>query len=510
MANGRVEKVLIVGGGTAGWMTASVLLQILGRGFPIQVIESDEISTVGVGEATIPSIQKFNLLCGIGEDEFVRRTQATFKLGIQFKNWGALGDAYLHSFGVIGKDMGLVDFYHYWLKMHQAGEAAPIDAYSLNAMASAANKFTRAPPEAAQQKSPLALMAHAFHFDAGLYANFLKVNCEKYGVRRTEGKIVSVQRHPETGFITSVTLESGEVHAADLFIDCSGFRGLLIEQTLETGYDDWRYYLPCDRALAVPCTSVSPLVPYTRSTAHAAGWQWRIPLQSRIGNGHVYCSEFMSQDEATSILLGNLDGEALAEPRLIRFVTGKRKKFWNKNVVAIGLAAGFIEPLESTSIHLIQSAILRLVQLFPNRAFAEADIDEYNRQTATEFEQVRDFITLHYHLNRREDSAFWRHCRNMEIPPTLAAKMSLFRANGRIFRSNNELFSEAGWLQVMLGQGLRPTGYDPLVDNLPKDEITKMLANVQDVVRQLVARMPGHEAFIAKNCKAEPMAPGRR
>jgi tryptophan halogenase len=307
-----------------------------------------------------------------------------------------------------------------------------------------------------------------------------------------------------------VTLESGEVHAADLFIDCSGFRGLLIEQTLETGYDDWRHYLPCDRALAVPCTSVSPLVPYTRSTAHAAGWQWRIPLQSRIGNGHVYCSEFMSQDEATSILLGNLDGEALAEPRLIRFVTGKRKKFWNKNVVAVGLAAGFIEPLESTSIHLIQSAILRLVQLFPNRAFAEADIDEYNRQTATEFEQVRDFITLHYHLNQREDSAFWRHCRAMEIPPTLAAKMRLFRANGRIFRSNNELFSEAGWLQVMLGQGLQPTGYDPLVDTTPRDQIAKVLANVQDVVRQLVARMPAHEAFIAKNCKAEPMVPGRR
>jgi tryptophan 7-halogenase len=505
MADSRVQSVLIVGGGTAGWMTASVLLQILGKGFPIHLIESDEISTVGVGEATIPSIRKFNRLCGINEDEFVRQTQATFKLGIQFRNWGALGDSYIHSFGLIGKDMGHIDFYHYWLKMFQAGEAGPLDDYSINSTASAHNKFTRAPPDAAEKRSPLALMAHAFHFDAGLYANYLKTNCVKYGVKRTEGKIVSVQTHPETGFVTSVTLENGDVHTADLFIDCSGFRGLLIEQTLRTGYDDWSRYLPCDRALAVPCTSVTPLTPYTRSTAHSAGWQWRIPLQSRIGNGHVFCSEFMSQDEATSILLGNLDGEPLAEPRLIRFVTGKRKKFWNKNVVAIGLAAGFIEPLESTSIHLIQSAVLRLIQLFPSRTFAEADADEYNRQTALEFEQVRDFIVLHYHLNQREDSPFWRRCREMEIPSTLAEKMDLFRANGRVFRAHNELFGETAWLQVMVGQGLLPGAYDPLVDTMPVEQITKVLANVSDVVGRIVAQMPTHAEFIAKNCKAKPI-----
>ncbi len=502
MSDKRLKKVLIVGGGTSGWMSAAVLLHSLGKHYQIQLIESDEISTIGVGEATIPSIMKFNSLIGIDEDEFMRKTQASFKLGIQFVNWGALGDSYIHGFGGMGLKTGLVDFHHYWLKSHLAGKVDRLEDYSINLLACEKNKFTRANPE--NLNSPLADIRHAFHFDAGLYAAYLRGYSEKLGVTRTEGKIVGVQLHPESGFVTSVTMESGDVHAADLFIDCSGFRGLLIEQTLHTGYDDWSHWLPCDSALAVPCASVSPLLPFTRSTARSAGWQWRIPLQSRIGNGHVYSSQFMSRDEATSLLLGHLDGKALAEPRLIRFVTGKRKKLWNKNVVAIGLAGGFIEPLESTSIHLIQQGIVRLVELFPDSDFRQGDIDEYNRQSQTEFEQVRDFIVLHYHATQRDDSAFWNYCRHMDVPDTLKHKTELFRSSGRFFHLNDELFGATSWVQVMLGQGIHPLGYHPLVENTPDDAIFKMMANVKTVMHKVVDRMPTHEQYIAAHCKAAP------
>jgi len=339
MAENTLRKVLIVGGGTAGWMTAAVLLHSLGRHYRIQLIESDEISTVGVGEATIPSILKFTELIGLDENEFMRQTQATFKLGIQFRNWGARGDSYIHGFGSMGRKTGLVDFHHYWLKAFQAGKVDRLDDYSINLLACEKNRFARASFDNLQ--SPMADIRHAFHFDAGLFARYLRGYSEKLGVRRTEGKITQVHQHPETGFVTGVTMENGDVHEADLFIDCSGFRGLLIEQTLKTGYDDWSHWLPCDSALAVPCESVSPLLPYTRATAHGAGWQWRIPLQHRIGNGHVFSSRFTGTDEAAATLMANLDGKALAEPRLIRFVTGKRKQFWNKNVVAIGLASGW-------------------------------------------------------------------------------------------------------------------------------------------------------------------------
>lgn len=503
MEQANLKKILIVGGGTAGWMSAAVLLHTLGKQYQIQLIESDEISTVGVGEATIPSIIKFNELIGIDEDDFMRETQATFKLGIEFRNWGQQGDSYVHGFGSMGHNTGLVDFHHYWLKMHQAGQASRLDDYSINLLACQYNKFSRANP--ANPNSPLAHIRHAFHFDAGLYARYLRKYCENLGVRRTEGKISEVQTHNETGFVSSVTMESGDVHAADLFIDCSGFRGLLIEQTLQTGYDDWSHWLPCDSALAVPCESVSPLLPYTRSTAHSAGWQWRIPLQSRIGNGHVFSSQFMAQDEAASILLGNLDGKALAAPRLIRFVTGKRKKFWNKNVVAIGLASGFMEPLESTSIHLIQQGIVRLTELFPSQGFNQADTDEYNRQCTTEFEQIRDFIILHYHATRRTDSDFWNYCRTMPIPDTLRHKVELFGANGRIFHNNGELFGESSWLQVMFGQHIKPQGYHPLVDNTASDAIAKMMANVKLVTQTVVKQLPTHQDYITRHCKAAPL-----
>ena len=504
MTDRKLKRVLIVGGGTAGWMAASVLLRTGAQRFEIELVESDDIGTVGVGEATIPSIVEFNQLLGIDEDEFVRQTQATFKLGIQFRNWGALGDEYIHGFGQLGRDTSLVEFYQYWLKMHQAGLAGRMDDYSINLAACAHNKFERASD--ADPGSPRADIRHAFHFDAGLFAQFLRRNCERHGVKRTEGKIASVQTHPETGFVSSVTLDNGQAHTADLFIDCSGFRGLLIEQTLHTGYDDWSHWLPCDSAWAVPCASVAPLTPYTRSTAHAAGWQWRIPLQHRTGNGHVYCSHFISHDEAAAVLLKNLDGKALADPRPVRFVTGRRKKFWNKNVVAIGLASGFIEPLESTSIHLIQKGIARLVNLFPDLDFDPADVDEYNRQTTLEFEQVRDFIVLHYHATQRDDSAFWRHCRTMEIPEGLRLRIELFRSRGRVFRTSDELFGETAWMQVMFGQGLHPRAYHPMVDSTPQPAVAAMLDNVKAVVRQVVQAMPTHEAFIAAHCKAPPRA----
>jgi tryptophan halogenase len=504
MSEASIRKVLIVGGGTAGWMSAAFLSQALGKNVQIQLIESDEISTIGVGEATIPPINNFNRALGIDENEFIKATQATFKLGVQFRNWGALGDQYTHGFGAMGHNTGVVDFQHFWLKMFQAGKVERIDDYSLNLLACEHNKFIRATDK--YPNSPLGDIGHAFHFDAGLYARFLRNYAEQHGVLRTEGKVTSVQQHPETGFVTSVTMENGDVHAADLFVDCSGFRALLIEQTLQTGYVDWSHWLPCNRAIAVPCESVSPITPYTRATAHSAGWQWRIALQNRIGNGHVYCSQFISDDEASSVLMARLDGKPLAEPRPLKFVTGRRKQFWNKNVVAIGLSSGFIEPLESTTIHLIQKGVSRLVSLFPNQGFSQVDIDEFNRQSVDEIEQVRDFVVLHFHATKRDDSEFWNYCRTMPIPDNLRRKIELFRSNGRIYRDNNELFAEISWFQVLFGQGIRPRGYHPLVDAKADELVEKMLADVHRVMHSVVEQMPTHEAFIAENCKAPALA----
>ena len=504
MPDAPLQKVLIVGGGTAGWMCASLLSHVVGRSIAIEVVESDEIGIVGVGEATIPPIQNFNRLLNIDEDEFVRQTQATFKLGIEFVDWGSLGHRYIHGFGGMGHNTGLVDFHQYWLKAFLAGKVGRVEDYSLNLLACEKNKFMRATMDI--PNSPLKDLGHAFHFDAGLYARYLRAYAERLGVRRTEGRITSVQQHPETGFVTSVTLDGGAVHAADLFVDCSGFRGLLIEQTLHTGWEDWSHWLPCDRAMAVPCESVSPLTPYTRSTAHQAGWQWRIPLQHRIGNGHVYCSQYISDDEAAAVLHGNLDGKRLAEPRPLRFQAGRRKQFWNRNVVALGLAGGFLEPLESTSIHLIQKGINRLVSFFPSKGFDQPDIDEYNRQSIVEYEQIRDFIILHYKAMQRDDSPFWDYCRNMPIPETLERKIALFRSNGRVFRDNNELFSELSWFQVMLGQHIVPRGYHALADAKDEALVLNMLQDVYRVMHGVADKMPTHEAFIAEHCKAPAVA----
>ncbi|MEJ6000208.1 tryptophan halogenase family protein [Paucibacter soli] len=500
MSNSHIKDIVIVGGGTAGWMAAAALSKVLSPAWNIVLVESEEIGIVGVGEATIPLINIYNSALEIDEAEFMRETKATFKLGIEFVNWGQLGDSYIHGFGPLGPDIGITKFHQYWLKLRQSGEAAALENYSINILAARANKFMRARKD--MGNSPLAEIAHAFHFDASLYAAYLRRYAEARGVRRIEGKIAGATTRPDDGHVDAVVMESGQRITGDLFIDCSGFRGLLIEQTLKTGYEDWSHWLPCDRALAVPCESVEPLTPYTRSTARDAGWQWRIPLQHRIGNGHVYASGFTTDQVAADQLLTNLDGKPLADPRLLRFTTGKRKKFWNKNVVAVGLASGFMEPLESTSIHLIQSTISRLATFFPDQSFNPADIDEFNRQADFEFERIRDFLILHYKATRRDDSAFWNYCRNMPIPDTLQAKIELFESNGRVFREANEMFSEISWVEVFLGQHIVPRSYHPLVDAMDKGKIIDFMRNVETTMKRCVEVMPSHADFVQQYCRA--------
>ena len=499
MHSGFIRKLVIVGGGTAGWMTAAALVTLFGEQLEIRLIESEEIGTVGVGEATIPQIRLFNATLGLDENEFIRETQGSFKLGIEFDGWLREGEAYMHAFGPIGgRDLGLVPFYHYWLKQHQAGQAGPLGDYTFNSVAAYQNRFLRS---ANIPNSPLSNVHHAFHFDAGLYARYLRKLAEAKGVKRIEGKVVDVGVNGESGHIEWLQLESGEQVAGELFVDCSGFRGLLIEQTLHTGYQDWRRWLPCDRAMAVPCRSVEPLTPYTRSIARPAGWQWRIPLQQRIGNGLVYCSEFISDDEAAALLLSHLDGEALAEPKPLRFVTGMRNQFWNKNCIAIGLSSGFMEPLESTSIHFIQSSIGKLVALFPQAGFSQTEIDEYNRQLQFEFIRSRDFLILHYFANQRPEP-FWQRCREMEIPDSLAQKIELFRQSGRVFREHEELFTEPSWVQVMIGQGIVPERYHPMVETLPPEDSRRMVDGVAAVLQRAAQVMPEHADYIAKTCQS--------
>ncbi|MGH8193764.1 MAG: tryptophan halogenase family protein [Woeseiaceae bacterium] len=500
MTGNRIRSIVIVGGGTAGWMTAAALAKVLGRDYAtITVVESDQIGTVGVGEATIPQIGIYNRMLGIDENDFVRRTKGSFKLGIQFVNWGRLGHRYFHPFGSYGINMEGVSFHAFWQRLNQAGAAAPIDDYSLMATAAQRSKFMR-PFDAGQ--SPLSMIAYAFHFDAGLYARFLRSHAEERGVVRREGKIVAVQQRGKDGFIESVQLEDGARIEAELFIDCSGFRGLLIAETLKVGFVDWSHWLPCNRALAVPCESVPDFTPYTRSTALQAGWQWRIPLQHRTGNGYVYCSEYLSDDEAAAALLANLDGAPRAEPRLIRFTTGHRRKYWDKNCVAIGLASGFMEPLESTSIWMIQAGVSRLLSNFPDRSFAQVDIDRYNRVLIEETEYIRDFLILHYKATERDDTAFWNYCRNMSIPERLAEKMRVYRNNGRTFREHEELFNDTSWFAVLSGQCGKPRSYDPVADLLSMEETKKRLDQIRGAVANSADYMPGHREFIAQNCAA--------
>lgn len=504
MTDNRIKSIVIVGGGTAGWMAAAAFSKLLGKDTSIRLIESEEIGIVGVGEATVPHLKLFNNSIGVDEIEFIKQTQATFKLGIQFNNWGRLGDTYIHGFGTIGHDYGLLPFHQYWIKAHQQGKASDIGDYSLNTLAAPLGKFMSS-AEDAPANSPLADIAYAYHFDATLYARYLRRLAEQNGARRTEGKITRVVQREGDGFVTAVVLESGEKITGDLFVDCSGFRGLLIEQTLHTGYEDWSHWLPCNRAMAVACEKVSAPTSYTRATAREAGWQWRVALQHRTGNGYVYSNRFISDDEATATLLKNLDGKALAEPRLLRFTSGMRKKFWNKNVVALGLASGFMEPLESTSIFLVQSGIARLLNLFPERDFSQILIDRFNAQSTFEYERIRDFIILHFKATQRTDTAFWDYCRTMEIPAELASNIELFKNSGRFYRNAEEMFSIPSWVQVMLGQHINPTGYHPMVDDIPEAELSQLVGNVKHVVASCVAAMPMQADFIARHCVAPPL-----
>jgi len=498
-----MRKILIVGGGSAGWMTAALFGKLFQGLYDIELVESEAIGTVGVGEATIPAIKKYNELVALDEVEFMERTQGTFKLGIEFVDWTRKGHRYVHGFGVIGQDWEWLRCHHYWLRAQQRGRARDFADYSINTAAALANKFMHARADMAD--SPIGHIAYAYHFDASLYAKYLRGLAEQHGVRRTEGRIVDVAVH-DNGDISSVTLEGDRKIEADFFIDCSGFRALLIEQTLKTGYESWQHWLPCDRAMAVPCARTEPLIPMTRSTAREAGWQWRIGLQHRTGNGHVYSSRYIDDDTAEAQLLANLDGEQLANPNKLRFTPGKRLKMWNRNCVAIGLAAGFLEPLESTSLHLVQSAAIRLVRLFPDGATDQATIDEYNRQSDFEWERIRDFIVLHYWATERDDSEMWRYCRSMELPATLQRKIDLWKSNGRIFREDEELFSEESWIQVFLGQNIVPQSYDPLVGIKSDPQIEQFLGNIASTIDRCVQVMPSHADYVSKYCPAEPIA----
>jgi tryptophan halogenase len=501
--NGRVRGITIVGGGTAGWMAAAILARRLGQRFgSLQVIESPEIGTIGVGEATIPPIRLFNEALGIDQGDFLRQTQGTIKLGIEFRNWSRIGHSYFHPFGVHGTSLDQVALLQEWLRLRQLGLPGELESFenlSLNAVAARCGRVLDSKSDPYSLHS---VYSYAYHFDASLYAQYLRSYAQARGVVRIERKVLRVELRAEDGFIRALHLDDGTEVAADLFIDCSGFRGLLIEQALHTGYEDWTHWLPCDRAVAVPCQSAGALTPYTRSTAHSAGWQWRIPLQHRIGNGYVYCSRFISDDEASATLLANLDGQAQAEPRLLRFTTGRRRKFWNKNCVALGLAAGFLEPLESTSIHLIQTGLTRLAAIFPDRSFDPSDAQEYNRLAIEEFDRVRDFIILHYKATARDDAPLWQYCANMDIPEELGYRINLFRSSGRVAFHDREVFVESNWLSVLIGQGIWPRRYDPLADVMPLDSIAAHLAQMRKLIRQTAEAMPAHAAFIEGHCRA--------
>ena len=490
----RIGRVVIVGGGTAGWMAAASLSRFLDDGHrQIHLVESDAIGTVGVGEATIPPILNFNKMLDINENEFLRATQGTIKLGIEFVNWGRVGQRYFHPFGFFGRDLHGIDFHQLWLRERGRADPGPLADYCMSAAAAARGKFGR-PSQAS--RPPISEMLYAFHFDATLYARYLRARAEKQGVRRHEGRIVQVHRDGESGDVTAVELEDGRRIAGDLFIDCSGFRALLIGEALGVGYEDWSRWLPVDRAIPMPTTNVGPPDPFTRSTAHGTGWQWRIPLQHRTGNGHVYCSAFTADDEAERVLMANLEGEPFADPRVIRFTTGRRKLSWSHNVVCLGLSSGFLEPLESTSIHFVQNGIQRLLALFPDRPISPLERDEYNRGMQELYEDVRDFIVLHYKATQRDDTAFWRHVRDMDVPNSLQRKIDLWRLHGRVFREGAELFGVTSWVAVMLGQNIWPERYDPIADTLDERKVAQAMADMRRRYRAAAEALPSQEAFL--------------
>lgn len=493
MTQESITQIVIAGGGTAGWMTAAALVRFLGDGVRVTLVESDAIGTVGVGEATIPQIHHFNGWLGIDEADFVRATKATFKLGIEFDGWHRPNECYMHAFGVVGRAFGIAPFRHGWLRARRTGNAEAYGAYSFNEVAARAGRFAR--PEAGRPG-----LVYAYHFDAGLYAAYLRNYAEARGVTRVEGRILSVERDSISGDVSRLLLDNERAVSGQLFVDCSGFRGLLIGDAMGVPYLDWSGFLPCDRALAVPCERGDIFRPYTQSMARPAGWQWRIPLQHRTGNGHVYCSAFTTDDQAAALLLANLDGVPLDDPRPLQFRTGRRERTWEGNVVALGLAAGFMEPLESTSIHLIQSAIGRLLTYFPRRTIDSAVRAAYNCLTVVEWERIRDFLIAHYRFNERHGEAFWDMCRTIEMPDSLAEKIEIFRATGQVHRDQDELFTEEGWSQVLIGQGVEPVDWHPAADLVDAGELSKFLASMADAYKRRAEQLPMHNQYVEQLC----------
>lgn len=487
----KKTRVVIAGGGTAGWMAAAALTRVLKNKVDVTLVESSEIGTVGVGEATIPTLVFFHKLLKLSEQEFMSETNATYKLGINFENWKDLDHSYLHAFGVTGKDCWAAGFQHFWLRGLQEGLSGDFGDYCLERQAAEANKFAHLPNNG---------LNYAYHIDATSYAKFLRKLSEREGLTRIDAKINNVNLRQQDGFIESLDLDNGQRIEGDFFIDCTGFKGLLIEKAMHTGYEDWSHWLPCDSAVAVQTESTSEPLPYTRCIAHEAGWQWRIPLQHRVGNGMVYCSQYQSDDETIDKLLSNIDGKPLNDPRVIHFRTGRRRKQWNRNCLALGLASGFLEPLESTSIHLIQQGIVRFLRMFPEAGVVQEDINEFNQQADFDIEHIRDFIILHYHVTNRTDTPFWRHCRQMDVPASLRHRIDLFVKTGRIFREGSELFDDS-WQQVMIGQGLMPQSYHPIVDTMSRDELEALLTQITSQIRRTVEKLPPHEEYLKRFCQ---------
>jgi len=493
-----IRRVVIAGGGTAGWMAAAVISKILGKSLDITLVESDEIGTVGVGEATIPSLIKFHQVLELSEADVMKATQATFKLGISFENWRNVNEHYIHSFGVTGTDHWTAGFQHFWLKGRKRGLAGDFGDYCQELRAAQHGRFAHLPNGG---------MNYAYHLDATLYARFLRKFSEGFGAKRMEGKIGQVLTDAATGHVTGLKLENGAVIEGDLFIDCTGFRSLLLAETMGVEYEDWSHWLFNDSAIAVQTESVGEPVLLTRAIAHGAGWQWRIPLQHRVGNGHVFSSKYMDSEEARQILANNIQGEPLTQPRVIKFKPGQRKQSWKGNVVAIGLSSGFLEPIESTSIHLIQRNLIRLMQMFPADGICRSDIDEYNTQVQSEIKHIRDFIILHYKVNNRVDTPYWEAARNMEVPPSLQHRLDLFRETGRVFRTEGELFTESSWLQVMLGQGMTPEQHHQTADLMGDAELSQFLNGIRNGIEWTIKQLPSHHAYLQQYCRAQPPHP---
>jgi tryptophan halogenase len=489
----EIRKVVIAGGGTAGWIAAAALSHQFHGILDITLVESDEIGTVGVGESTIPPIRAFHRIMGIDEQEFMRATAATFKVAISFENWRVPDERYFHSFGTNGQSTWACEFHHFWLHSLARGMQSELGEYCLEHQAAVAQKFATGP------QSPI---NYAYHLDASVYAKFLRKFAERFGIKRVEGKIKRVKQNAETGFIEGLDLENGQQVDGDFFIDCTGFRGLLIEQTLHTGYEDWGHWLPCDSAVAVQTESTGPAVPYTRAIAHEAGWRWKIPLQHRVGNGLVYCSRYMTDEAATAKLLAEIEGRTIVKPRVIKFRPGRRRKVWNKNVLAIGLSSGFVEPLESTSIHVIITGITRLIHMFPFSGVTQTFADQYNEEAVAELERIRDFIVLHYKATERDDSAFWRYCAQMEVPASLDRRIRMFRERGHAWQRDNELFRLDSWAQVMIGQGIRPEHYHHLTKALPDQQLAKFLEAIRTGINNAVNGMPSHQEFVDRYARA--------